>query len=193
MNEKAVFGASLLAGLIASLCCIGPLVFAALGLGAFALSQTFEALRPAFLGLTGALLAVGFYFVYRKPRASCEGEVCTMPSYQKWGRPTLWVVTVLAVGLALFPLWYGRIPAAASAPPRSHVALATATVELKVDGMTCEVCARGVKKRLMDEPGVQSVEVSLKEAKARVIYDSNRTAPRLLVQAVNTMGFRASL
>src|SRR5919197_3631828 len=62
----ASFGA-IGAAFLASLCCIGPVLFVTLGVGA-GLAARFEPLRPAFTVLTLALLALGFYVVYgRRP------------------------------------------------------------------------------------------------------------------------------
>ena len=55
---------------IASLCCIGPLVFALLGIGGAGLLVKIEPLRPYFAVLTAGLLGAGFYFTYRKPKAA---------------------------------------------------------------------------------------------------------------------------
>src|SRR5688500_18447153 len=59
------------AAFLASLCCVGPLVFVTLGVGA-GLASTFEPLRPVFTFLTVALLAVGFYVVYGKKPAVAD-------------------------------------------------------------------------------------------------------------------------
>ena len=74
----------LLAAFLASLCCLGPLVLAALGVGVGATgvlastAGTLKALlpyRPYFIGLTAVLFGVAFYFSYRRPTA--DGRVRT--------------------------------------------------------------------------------------------------------------------
>lgn len=125
MNESRMTGASkatgvtwagaLLASLLASLCCIGPLVFAALGVGVGAtgfLAGTAGALkvllpyRPAFIGLALVLLGVSFYLAYRRPRtvrASCQG--CVPASGFRLNRLLLWIIAVFVVALILAPYW----------------------------------------------------------------------------------------
>src|SRR5258708_12318492 len=71
MKDKAFIGASLLAGLAASLCCILPIIFALAGAGIVGASAFFERWRPLLLGITFALLGLGFYFAYRKPKHAC--------------------------------------------------------------------------------------------------------------------------
>jgi hypothetical protein len=48
----------------ASLCCILPLVFSVLGVGAFGAAAAFETARPFLLSAATLLLAFGFYSAY---------------------------------------------------------------------------------------------------------------------------------
>lgn len=91
----------------ASLCCVGPLLFVTLGVGA-GLASAFEPLRPLFTVLTGLGLAVGFYVVYvRKPAgAACApGEACAAPLRRRRDRVILWVATAVALLLWSFNYW----------------------------------------------------------------------------------------
>lgn len=107
----------LLAAFLASLCCIGPLVLAALGVGVGAtgfLASTAGALkgllpyRPVFIGLTAVLLGVALYQTYRKPQSACApGATCIHASSQRQPRLVLWVVAGLALALVLAPYWLG--------------------------------------------------------------------------------------
>ena len=107
--------AGLVAAFLASLCCIGPLVFAALGVGAGVtglLADTagfLKALlpyRPLFIGLAMVLLGVSFYTAYRQPAvgdASCRA--CTSASGVRPNRWLLWILAGLAMALVLAPYW----------------------------------------------------------------------------------------
>ena len=101
------------AAFLASLCCVGPLVFVAFGLGA-GLASTFEPLRPVFTLLTVALLAVGFYVVYGKRPATsdtaCASDgtpdgTCAVPRNRTREKVLLWVATVVALVFLTFPRW----------------------------------------------------------------------------------------
>lgn len=100
---------ALLTAFLASLCCVGPLVFALLGIGGAGLLVKFEPYRPFFAVATLGLLGAGFYFTYRKPKAaavgSAEGDACDCPAPKtnKTGRVMLWIATVLVVGFLIFP------------------------------------------------------------------------------------------
>jgi mercuric ion transport protein len=102
-------GGAVAAAFASSLCCLGPLLFAALGLGGAGLLFKLEAYRPYFAALTLALLGAGFYLTYRRPRLALvtvgDGPacVCEMPRVNRLGRALLWVATVLVAGLLVFP------------------------------------------------------------------------------------------
>lgn len=98
------------AALLASLCCIGPVLFVTLGVGAGIASQ-FEPLRPVFTILTLGLLALGFYAVYGPRRTiatrasyGVDGS-CTVPRSRTRDKIMLWVATLFALILLTFPQW----------------------------------------------------------------------------------------
>ena len=57
-NDKSLVAGSVITAGLASLCCIGPIVFGGLGATAVALGAKFEILRPYFLTLTGIFLSL---------------------------------------------------------------------------------------------------------------------------------------
>lgn len=194
MNEKLLAVGSTLAAFVASLCCLGPLVLGGLGLGAV-LVATFAPLRPYFLVLSTMLLALGFYFVYRKPAATelCEGEVCAPGSRtRRLAKPLLWLATVAVLALALFPLYGAKL---VPTPPASTPAAAAnlETVELNIAGMDCEACAGVIRAKLLETPGVAEANVSYPASRATVKYDPRQADPAQLVSAINATGYRASL
>lgn len=99
--------AGVLAAFGASLCCVGPLLFAMLGVGA-GLASTFEPLRPLFTAFGVLGLGVGFYTVYRRPS---EADACvvdrasTRPRSRRRDMILLWSATLLALLLWSFPSW----------------------------------------------------------------------------------------
>ncbi|GAC1654778.1 MAG: mercuric ion transporter MerT [Gemmatimonadaceae bacterium] len=100
------------AAFLASLCCIGPVLFVTLGVGA-GLASTFEPLRPVFTLATVALLVFGFYVVYGKRPAAgaaadatcASDESCAVPRSRTRDKALLWGGTVVAVVLLTFPQW----------------------------------------------------------------------------------------
>lgn len=110
---SASIGGAIGAAFAASLCCLGPLVLAALGLGGAGLLVELETYRPHFAALTLALLAAGFYLTYRRRRAmapvTATGPACdcALPRASRFGRVALWVATVVVVFLLAFPYLAG--------------------------------------------------------------------------------------
>jgi mercuric ion transport protein len=103
------FGA-LVAALLASLCCIGPVLFVTLGVGA-GFARRFEPLRPVFTIVTVALIAVGFYAVYgrrevRATGATCDRDgVCRVPLTRTRDKVLVWAAALIALLLLMFPQW----------------------------------------------------------------------------------------
>ncbi len=77
----------------ASICCLGPLLLAVLGVGGGALFLKFEPYRPIFAIATVLLLGAAFYFAYRKgsPEVCEAGSVCAQPQAKR--RAGLWIAT----------------------------------------------------------------------------------------------------
>jgi mercuric ion transport protein len=104
-QTATAFG-SVLTGVLASACCIGPLVFALLGISGAALARSFEPFRPYLLVLTYGLLAGAFYSAYRPARAECgPGEACQMPRANRAGTVMLWTAAVVVILTTAFPLY----------------------------------------------------------------------------------------
>src|SRR5216684_254202 len=144
-SQLTIWGA-LVAGLVASLCCLGPLLFAVLGLGAFGLAGIFAAARPYLLVLAVLLLAFGFYRAYfRREQACAPGQACATKPTSRLGRVGLWIAFVAVLAFALSPYYAGRIAAAwvsknssvpATPPTTNEAANASIeTVTVQVEGM----------------------------------------------------------
>ncbi|NOY45518.1 MAG: mercury transporter MerT [Deltaproteobacteria bacterium] len=91
---------AVVSGLLASACCVGPLLAVFLGVtGAGALARL-EPYRPWFGVLMVVFLGYGFYRAYWRPR---KGEACCTPASLRVQRVILWIATLVATGLFLFP------------------------------------------------------------------------------------------
>lgn len=96
------------AGILASLCCVGPLVLVTLGLGGALAGSlaAFALYRPIFIGV--ALLALGWggWKLYRKPAAACEpGQVCALPDTNRAYKVFFWVIAAVVLLLLGSPYW----------------------------------------------------------------------------------------
>ena len=196
MKDKAFIGASLLAGIAASLCCILPIVFALGGFAIVGASAFFESLRPYFLVATFALLGAGFYLAYRRPKQACvPGSACVHPKSNRLGRIDLWIATVLVLSFAAFPYYSGTVAkfllsdGSVKGSPAPEDGLQHASFAVR--GMYCQACAKGVEAKLMSLPGVRKARVFYETGKAEVVYDPGTVTLAQLEKAVQDAGYQA--
>ena len=104
-NGRGALVAGGLAAILASTCCLGPLVLIALGFsGAWIGNLTvLEPYRPIFIGV--ALVAL--FFAYRRifrPAVACKpGEVCAIPQVNTAYKALLGIVSALVLIALAFP------------------------------------------------------------------------------------------
>lgn len=99
-------GASILAAIAASSCCVVPFVLFSLGVsGAWIGRLTALApYQPYVVALTIALLVGGFVLVYRRPGTVCaEGSYCAQPSSRRIAKMGLWTAVVVVAIALIFP------------------------------------------------------------------------------------------
>ncbi len=94
-----------LAAILASTCCLGPLVLVALGLsGAWIGNLTrLEPYRPFFI--TGALVALFFAGrrIFRPAQACQPREVCAVPRTRRVYKIMFWIVSAIVLIALLYP------------------------------------------------------------------------------------------
>ncbi len=181
MNRKLMALAALGSAGLASICCIGPLVLAGLGLAA-ALSNY----RPLFLGLTGVILGLAFYFVYRKRPVACADGSCELRSGGRGVKAGLWLVTAIAAAMALFPYWYSP-PAAVN---RASSAAGALVLSFTVSGMDCAACTAVIKRSVEKVPGIVSADIDYDGRLLKVLAGQD-IDPQTVLQAVAAAGYRA--
>ncbi|MDF9391685.1 MULTISPECIES: mercuric ion transporter MerT [Methylococcus] len=104
-NGRGALATGGIAAVLASACCLGPLVLVALGFsGAWIGNLTvLEPYRPIFIG--AALIAL--FFAGRRifrPAQACEpGEVCAGPEVRTAYKVVFWIVAALVLVAVAFP------------------------------------------------------------------------------------------
>jgi mercuric ion transport protein len=97
-----------LGAVLASACCVGPLVLLTLGIsGAWIGTLTvLEPYKPIFALVALAFIGLGFHQVYFKTKPACEeGSYCAKPQSALITKTALWIATALVV-LALTIDWW---------------------------------------------------------------------------------------
>ncbi|XP_052076803.1 copper-transporting ATPase 1-like isoform X2 [Mytilus californianus] len=69
----------------------------------------------------------------------------------------------------------------------------TKTVTVNIRGMTCHSCVNNIEGNISKNPGVKSIKVSLADQNGVIEYLKNRVTPEMLCDAIDDMGFEASL
>lgn len=104
-NGRGALFAGGMAALLASTCCLGPLVLVGLGVSGAWIGNlsALEPYRPVFIA--AALLALFFAWkrIFR-PQAECTpGEVCAIPAVRRAYKMTFWMVAALIFVALTFP------------------------------------------------------------------------------------------
>lgn len=111
-NGRVPLVAGGLAAILASTCCLGPLLLISLGFsGAWIGNLTvLEPYRPLFIGASLAALFFAWRRIFRPVQACAAGEVCAIPQVRSTYKLLFWVVAVLvliALGFPyILPLFY---------------------------------------------------------------------------------------
>src|SRR5712691_6650497 len=166
-SSSLVMAGSVFAAILASLCCILPIVFGLTGLTVVGASAAFAAWRPYLLTATFGLLAAGFYFAYRPAKTECvPGSACALPTAKRSGRVLLWLTTAAVVAFALFPYYSGPVAELLLPNKTAHAASPTPALQhasFRIEGMDCAACAVAVEGKLKSVAGVQTARISFKQ------------------------------
>ena len=103
-GRSALFAGGL-AAIIASTCCLGPLVLITLGFsGAWISNLTvLEPYRPIFIGAALVALFLAWRRIWRPATACKPGEVCAVPQVKTTYKLLFWGVAVLVLVALGFP------------------------------------------------------------------------------------------
>ena len=105
--SKATLTGGLIAAILASVCCVGPLVLVMIGVsGAWISNLTLlEPYRLVFAGVALVFMGLAWHRIYRAPAAAeCEpGTMCALPQTNRVYRVMFWVVSALVLLALVFP------------------------------------------------------------------------------------------
>lgn len=112
-NNRTTIASMIAAGLTAigaTVCCVGPLVLLALGIGGTWISNltALEPYRPIFMAITLVFLFLAFRKLYLLPRQCAPDDACAIATTLRNQRIIFWIVTVLLIALMTFP-YYGTV------------------------------------------------------------------------------------
>ncbi len=104
-NGLGALATGSVAAILASTCCLGPLVLVALGFsGAWIGNLTvLEPYRPIFIGAALVALFFAYRRIFRPVQACKPGEVCAIPQVRGSYKLMFWIVVALVLVALAFP------------------------------------------------------------------------------------------
>ena len=104
-SGRGALAAGGLSAILASTCCLGPLVLVSLGFsGAWIGNLTvLEPYRPLFIGAALVALFLAWRRIFRPAHACRPGEVCAVPRVRTAYKLIFWIVAALVVVALGFP------------------------------------------------------------------------------------------
>ena len=105
-NKSGIFiGSGVAAGIVASICCVGPLVLTLLGVSGAATLARLDVLRWPMIIAVIALFSIAGVSLYRK-RRSCEpGSLCADPRKFRMMITAYWIGLAIAIIGITSPYW----------------------------------------------------------------------------------------
>ena len=105
LKVKGSLVAGVLAGLGASVCCVGPLVLLGLGISGAWIGHlsALEPIRPIFVVVTLLFLGLALRRLYLVPQVCEPGTACADPATLRRQRAIFWLVTAALLGLLAVP------------------------------------------------------------------------------------------
>jgi len=104
-NGRGALAAGGLAAILASACCLGPLVLVTIGVsGAWIANLSLlEPYRPIFIGVALVALFFAGRRIFRPIEACKPGEVCAIPRVRATYKLIFWIVAALVLVALSFP------------------------------------------------------------------------------------------
>ena len=169
--------AGVLSALLASSCCIIPVLTIIAGSTGFASSFSWvKPFRPYLILLSVLVLSFAWY---QKLRVKAEPvDCCTVAEKPKFIQSTnfLAIVTFFAIAMMAFPLYSNVFFHKTDYQIISTDISKLSTLEFSIDGMTCASCEDHIEHAVNELSGIISVSASYDDANAIVKYDSTQTS-----------------
>lgn len=187
MKDKILSGGGIIIALLASLCCITPVLAVLGGLGGIATTFSFlEPFRPYLIGLTIIVLGYAFYNAYKPKKVNDINCNCETDEKTKFinSKKFLWIITAISALLITFP-YYSK----ALFPTKKENVIVVQSdnivkAEIHIEGMICTSCEHSVDFALQSENGVIKESSAYETGIAKVEFDKSKVTEEQLKNAV---------
>lgn len=188
MSKKYFSVAAVVSAIFASICCLGPIILAAIGLSGIAMFSSLAKYRLIFVVLTFGIIIYAFYSVYAKKKHICEDGTCLMKSGSPGEKVILWIITVIVIGLLLFPEIKSRLSVSSVS---GNIGITKGNkISFQIGGMTCESCAQIIESVLSKIKGINSADVSFNDKEAVIYFDEKVVSVERIKNAIKKIGYQ---
>jgi len=142
---KWITRGGILAALVSTLCCIGPLVLGLVGIGGASSLLFLEEYRAILIWFVVLLIGVGWFMNFLLEQKECaKDSICADPKKRKNRRIGLGISTLISAILIMSPILLDSVSQAQNISGTNS----GKTKTLYVEGMTCGGCEIGVREAL---------------------------------------------
>ena len=182
---------SIVTGIVASLCCITPILAIVAGVGGMASFFSWvEPLRPYLIGVTLIVLLITWY-VHLKPKKSEPNCDCETEKKSKTSSSFILGFITIFVGLSLtFPYYVNYFISTNSENKMDVNSVNWNQTSFKIEGMTCSGCEIAIEKEVANLDGVISVDANYDKSNAIVKFDSLKVSKQEIEKAISKTGYQ---
>ena len=185
--------AGLFSAIVASLCCITPVLALLSGTtGVASTCSWVEPSRPILVGLTVLILGFAWYQILkRRPQdidCACDDDKPQFIQSKKF----LFLVTVFAGTMLAFP-YYSHMFYSNSNAEKQVVYVSESNVSqltYSIQGMTCTGCEAHIENEINKLEGILEVDANYETSKAFVKFDNSKVGADEIVSAIGKTGYK---
>ena len=193
MKKSIVASGGIFAALLASTCCVTPLLAlaGALGIGVAQLSFLIN-IKPYLITLSLFAIAYNLYKAYKPAKNNC----CTIQDYKTIRGSNLMKSKVLLWGIAIFTMIILMLPYLGMAQAKvksTQVEKKIVKTEYYAEKFTQSCCIAIVEYSLKKADGYEKLEANTKKRLLTVWYDANKTNAEKIREAINKTPYKARI
>ncbi len=187
-----IFGAVF--GVLASLCCAGPLVALTLGLGSVPFLVGLSRYRPYFIALSFVLMAGALWWTWKRNSSCCVTSEQKKRLYMTMTSITgAYLIVFLSLTYAL-PLLTNQYQAINNTKTTSkNMIVANKRVDLEIGGMTCSGCVTTVGSMLNEMKGVKEAKINFYDGTAVILINDAVFNKKEMITALNSFGYEGKI
>ncbi len=190
-DKKIVTG--VFASILASLCCITPVLALLAGSAGVASSFSWmEPFRPYLIGVTIFVLSYTWWdkLKPKKVDIECACEPDDNGKVSFWYSTTfLAIITIFSAVMLSFPYW-GDIFISSDKQAISIEKQNLQKIEVNIEGMTCKACEATIEKVVLETGAIGSVKASSLHKNAIISFDKTKIGVNEIAKAIATTGYK---